>query len=213
MMSKRLIFLWLCLLSLVFSGCDLKKAQRPPHEPFMARIREATTDNPSGGLNSEIHLQGIPRVQAQGFEARPTFDVATRTGEIRRFPCSECHIEPLEHSKAGTEQKKKAHWEIKLQHAGTEIMQCTTCHSRQRMNLLHTLNGRPVELNHSYQLCAQCHSVQAKDWSGGAHGKRLGGWAPPRVINNCTACHNPHQPRLEKRWPSRASRLPRSSIE
>ena len=75
------------------------------------------------------------------------------------------------------------------------------------MESLRTLNGQAVAFDHAYQVCAQCHSSQAKDWAGGAHGKRLGGWAPPRVVASCTACHDPHRPALDKRWPSRASRL------
>ena len=39
------------------------------------------------------------------------------------------------------------------------------------------------------------------DWAGGAHGKRLAGWAPPRVSKTCVECHNPHQPQWDKRAP------------
>jgi hypothetical protein len=41
----------------------------------------------------------------------------------------------------------------------------------------------------------------------------LGGWASPRVIKNCTGCHNAHNPKLEKRWPSRSSNLPNLTLE
>ena len=52
----------------------------------------------------------------------------------------------------------------------------------------------PVPLNESYRLCAQCHFIQVEAWSGGAHGKRLDTWRGPRVVMNCTDCHNPHDP-------------------
>jgi nitrate/TMAO reductase-like tetraheme cytochrome c subunit len=55
----------------------------------------------------------------------------------------------------------------------------------------------------SYQLCAQCHNSQVKDWVGGAHGKNLSGWKSARVSKLCVECHNPHSPALDKRWPSR----------
>ena len=51
--------------------------------------------------------------------------------------------------------------------------------------------------------CKECHQQEFKDWKGGAHGKQLGGWAPPRVSNTCVNCHNPHNPYFEKRWPVR----------
>jgi cytochrome c553 len=63
-----------------------------------------------------------------------------------------------------------------------------------------------VSFDHSYQVCAQCHSRQASDWASGAHGKRAGGWAPPRVIYACAQCHNPHSPRWDTRWPAVAGR-------
>ena len=60
-----------------------------------------------------------------------------------------------------------------------------------------------IDFNFSHKLCSQCHQQEFKDWKGGAHGKQLGGWAPPRVSNTCVNCHNPHNPYFEKRWPVR----------
>ena len=66
-----------------------------------------------------------------------------------------------------------------------------------------SLTDSPIDFNYSYKLCSQCHQEQFKDWKGGAHGQQLGGWAPPRVSNTCVNCHNPHNPKFEKRWPVR----------
>ena len=66
-----------------------------------------------------------------------------------------------------------------------------------------------VTFDHSYQVCAQCHARQVSDWAGGAHGKRMGGWAPPRVVAGCPACHDPHRPAWETRWPAIAVGGPR----
>jgi hypothetical protein len=169
---------------LLAQGCgrgqaaDEDRAHGPSHEPVAERIARAVPQDPSGGLSSEKHLADTRQIPARRFDGVPAFYIAARMAELRRFPCRECHTEPLERLKARKRTEKNAHWEIELRHAGEQTMACATCHAGGNM-----------------------------DWTGGAHGKRLGGWAPPRVISNCTACHNPHQPKLEKRWPSRSSRL------
>ena len=85
-------------------------------------------------------------------------------------------------------------------------MGCTTCHATADVNELRTLTGTAVLFDHAYEICAQCHSTQKADWEGGAHGKRAGGWTPPRVVFNCTECHNPHRPAFASRWPAHAGR-------
>ena len=191
------------------SGCDRSHAkdEAPGYEQLTERIARATPRDPSDGLSSEKHLGGVKRVVAIGFDGVAAFYVAARVESLRRFPCRECHTEPLERLKAQRRRERQAHWEIELRHAGAQTMTCATCHPGGNMESLRTLNGQAVTFDHAYQVCAQCHASQVKDWVGGAHGKRLGGWAPPRVVMNCAACHNPHQPGLEKRWPSRSSRL------
>ena len=135
---------------------------------------------------------------------KPPFQVETVQGKLTYFPCSNCHTEPLEKLQVGLNKKEKnAHWEISLQHADPTTMDCQTCHSPHLPDSLQTLNRQVVTMDHSYQLCAQCHSTQAKDWVGGAHGKRLGGWVEPRVAKTCVSCHNPHKPAIGSRWPAR----------
>jgi hypothetical protein len=162
------------------AGCT--SAHRPPTqgEPVLKLARAAQAANPNGGLSSEANLAG--------------------------FPCARCHDRPLAQMKRAPAGQKSAHWEIELKHAGPGVMSCESCHHTQgETNSLHTLRGDPVSFDHSYQLCAQCHARQLADWKGGAHGKRLGGWAPPRVVQNCTGCHDPHAPALHPRWPSVAT--------
>ena len=197
------------LLALLGVGCGRSQGTEhgTAHEPLVERVTRLASRDPGGGLSSDTHLAGVRRIAARGFDAMPAFYVAERTEHIRRFPCRECHTAPLGQLQARQEKDRKAHWEIELRHAGTLTMTCATCHAGGSMESLRTLTGGAVELDHAYQVCAQCHSSQARDWAGGAHGKRLGGWAPPRVVVSCPACHDPHQPRLDKRWPARASRL------
>ncbi len=144
---------------------------------------------------------GLKRVRAEGYANQPEFFVAERTEAIEKFPCNKCHNKPMEQLRRAQQGKKAAHWEVKLVHAAKTVMDCDTCHLKDDLDSLATLKKDRIHVNHAYQLCAQCHSRQAADWAGGAHGKRLSGWAPPRVVSSCTGCHNPHQPKLEPRMP------------
>ncbi len=181
------------------TGCVLED---PVHAEDMVPTQSAT---PSRSLTSETFLRHVNRQLVHNNVTRPPFFVEERTPALKRYPCTECHVQstPQRMTEAVL---RKAHWDIRLEHASSEVMSCATCHS-PTMEHLQTLGGHPIDWNHSYQLCAQCHTRQSQDWYGGAHGKRVGGWAPPRVVKNCPECHNPHRPRLEKRWPSRSMEL------
>ncbi len=152
-------------------------------------------------------LVDLPQNKALGNtpppSAKNTF-VLTRTPHLEAFPCSNCHKEVPNKL---TNDEQDAHWNIQLNHAGIEVMNCNSCHNLDQPNNLISLTGVAIDINHSYQLCAQCHSSQAKDWLGGAHGKRAIGWISPRVINSCVSCHNPHQPQIQKRWPARLNTI------
>ena len=130
------------------------------------------------------------------------FQIPERKSQITSFNCSECHTEPLDKLRL-KEGGKKAHWDIKLVHADENTMNCATCHIDNEMDNLQSLTSNKIDFNYSYKLCSQCHQQEFKDWKGGAHGKQLGGWAPPRLSNTCVNCHNPHNPYFEKRWPVR----------
>lgn len=128
------------------------------------------------------------------------FFTETRTDKIQRFKCSQCHNnKPVRVAQAA----EMAHGEIVLAH-GSEArpLSCYSCHNKEERDFLETEDGMKVDMDHSYQLCGQCHFRQKKDWVGGAHGKRIFYWAGQRVVKNCTGCHNPHAPRFEKRWPA-----------
>lgn len=128
------------------------------------------------------------------------FWTETRKEKIERFKCSQCHNnKPVTVAHAA----KTAHGAIVLKHGDKEKqLSCFTCHNREDRDLLTTEAGELVDMDHSYELCGQCHFRQKKDWVGGAHGKRVGYWAGKRVVKSCTACHNPHAPRFQKRWPA-----------
>lgn len=105
--------------------------------------------------------------------------------------CSVCHTGGDIRTQGDGQQ---AHWDIQLQHS--KAMNCQTCHDVEQPQAL-KFGDQRVSMDHSYQLCSSCHFQQEKDFRIGAHGKRLTGWAKPRVVKNCTECHDPHQPHFK----------------
>lgn len=91
-------------------------------------------------------------------------------------------------------------------------MDCRSCHDATDLGVLRLNDGTSVGFDHAYRVCAQCHFEQGRDWIGGAHGKRLAAWTGTRVILSCPACHNPHAPRIESRWPVTYPRIPRTEV-
>lgn len=185
-----------------------------PHEektlPEKIREARAPVEDPiPAHAAAYLHEGPAESTQYQG-EAARVFRVATRTDKIRKFPCAECHTsslpsrsgDPFDPRDTSGTGKRKAHWDVAIHHAPAQTMDCRTCHDPAAAMGLRTLRGEPVAYDHSYKLCMQCHFQEARDWSGGAHGKRLGGWAGERVVQNCTGCHNPHQPAFPTRMPS-----------
>ena len=127
-----------------------------------------------------------------------------RTINLASFPCSNCHSLSMDKLQSRPASNiRKAHWDIHLIHANESTMNCITCHAKNDMNQLTSLTKEHITMDESYKLCGQCHSTQYKDWQGGAHGKQLNGWKPPRVAQTCVSCHNPHQPAFTKRFPAR----------
>lgn len=150
-------------------------------------------------ISSEQYLDGIKTIEIT--EGDHTFLIPERKSQIKSYACIECHSKPL--TQMQSEDVKKAHWDIKLVHANQNTMNCITCHNPENMDNLKSLTGNNIDFNTSYNLCNQCHTKQFEDWKGGAHGKRIGGWAPPRASLTCVNCHNPHKPHFESRWPAR----------
>ncbi len=133
------------------------------------------------------------------------FRAETRKDKMERYKCSQCHNNKKEVfiEKA----KEMAHGDIKLVHGGKENqLTCFTCHKKNERDFLKTEKASRVDMDHSYQLCGQCHFRQKRDWIGGAHGKRVSLWAGDRIVKNCTSCHDPHAPLFKKQWPRTYSR-------
>ena len=187
-------------LVLLLAGCHEEHAKLK----VMQITEKATAKNPNAGLSTEGYLADVERVEVTDFPDHPGFFVVARAATVKKSPCTVCHTVPIEQMRGAPGSAKRAHWDVKLEHAPATIMTCGTCHAQN--GTLRTLQGAPVDFDHSYRVCAQCHARQADDWAAGAHGKRTAGWAPPRVVMACVQCHNPHQPRWDTRLPAVARR-------
>lgn len=186
------------------------------HESLLKRIRASESGADSGlesgadsGIDSGTAVvapgEALIRLYKQ-VRTVPYLDSARgdtvyfqdRRPQIKQFPCSECHA-----GQGPIKGDRRAHFGLTLSHAKATVMACATCHGdNMKINRLASLRGESVPFEFSFQVCSQCHFQQARDVLGGAHGKRLLGWQGPRIIQNCTGCHNPHSPALPKRWPA-----------
>ncbi|WP_346882543.1 cytochrome c3 family protein [uncultured Algibacter sp.] len=192
MKNRNLKYYFLLILAITLFSCK----EEGEYHSITDKI-EAEQKPYHGKLTSEELLADTQLIKIT--EGEHIFLIPERKGQIKSFACIECHSKPLAQMRGL--DGKKAHWDIKLNHANSETMNCATCHNPDDMNNLKTLTGQNVDLNLSYKVCAQCHSSQFEDWKGGAHGKKVAGWTPPRASMTCVNCHNPHSPSFETRWP------------
>jgi len=132
--------------------------------------------------------------------------VEERQKDLKFSNCSQCHLNEIV-VKEDHDWNLSPHGNMNVKHAS--IMNCKTCHDYQKPDSLKLINDKSVSMNHSYQLCSQCHHKEYEDWKGGAHGKRLNYWAGKRVIKNCTSCHNAHHPAIDPRLPVMFPQIPR----
>ncbi|MCP4410778.1 MAG: hypothetical protein GY807_24170, partial [Gammaproteobacteria bacterium] len=116
-------------------------------------------------------------------------------------PCLDCH--DWAESDLTPRRLKEPHDNFRLKHGlhGKGEFWCLTCHHLEGDGGLKTFEGVKLLFDDAYILCSQCHAQEAKDWSFGAHGKRVDNWQGERRILNCTACHYQHQPRYDPRKP------------
>jgi hypothetical protein len=122
--------------------------------------------------------------------------------------CVSCHgAQGLVDGRRGGDAEE-VHQNIRPVHPEQAGAECLACHSAENPGRLRTGRGETVELDHAYQLCAQCHFRQVESWSYGAHGKRLVGWRGRRVVMGCADCHDPHAPGTESRPPYAGVQLP-----
>ncbi|MCP4483317.1 MAG: cytochrome C [Flavobacteriaceae bacterium] len=164
------------------------------------RITKESENFKGTTISSDAYINEIKTIEIT--EGDHTFLIPERKSQIKSYACSDCHTVSLSELK-DRKNIKKAHWDINLNHANEKIMNCATCHNGSAMDHLKSLTNTKIDFNKSYVVCSQCHTKQFKDWKGGAHGKRIASWAPPRLSNTCVNCHNPHDPHFETKFPDR----------
>jgi len=164
------------------------------------KIEAKSKDYHGTSITSDKYIDHIKTIEIT--EGDHTFLIPERKSNLQSYACTECHTKPLSEMQA-SESSKKAHWNISINHANQNTMNCITCHNGKNMDNLQSLTGNQIDFNNSYIVCSQCHQKQFKDWKGGAHGKRIGSWAPPRASMTCVNCHNPHDPHIASKWPAR----------
>nr|WP_290669303.1 hypothetical protein [Ardenticatena sp.] len=202
-------FWYLGMLGLVLLGLVACAPERlPSSESSVEEIIRAADEEVS------VDVSRLPLLETEQYQLLQLPDdhealqeevyVLTRKEDLTQFPCSRCHTDSLATLRAQSEQEGQLqHWNISLVHASTQTMTCETCHDvEENVDALRTLAGQSVDFDQSYQVCAQCHASQFEDWLGGAHGKQVGGWASPRVMQTCADCHDPHEPEWDVRWPA-----------
>ena len=194
--NQRLNWLILLLTLLVLSCGRNKKEYHGVIDKIESNSQVMVVD--SGAINDRFNPDELVKIADGEF----SFFVQSRKNAMKNFECTECHTEPVSKLR-GEGLGKKAHWDVVLVHAESKTMNCATCHSDNNMNELASITALTIDFDQSYQLCSQCHSKQGKEWLGGAHGKNLSGWKGPRISKQCVECHNPHQPAIASRWPSR----------
>lgn len=195
---------------LLISSCS--GPSHKDHGP-LAQIEKHSNSNIEYTVSSDPYTYDIEKVAVTDTNNDTLFFTPNRENHLVSFPCNNCHTKELGKMVSDDPSGKKAHWDIKLNHATEEALSCTTCHSSTDVEHLRLNNNKELTYNKSQKLCSQCHSTQYNDWVGGAHGKKLGGWAPPRVSNNCVNCHNPHSPAFESRWPSRLNTVKTQELD
>lgn len=168
-------------------------ASAPTHRP----LRENRDPTPPAPTEPQTYT---------GDAGAPAFTVVPRKGQLVLYPCSQCHkLLPL-----NTTPRKlvNAPHPAALPHGQGRVW-CLDCHVGTDRDWLHTLRNPKVDFNDSHLLCASCHSARHRDWSFGAHGKRVAGWQSggERELYNCTHCHDPHNPTVAPRKPSKPPAL------
>ena len=150
--------------------------------------------------NAQESAEAPRTLRFEGYANAPTVSVVPRKDKLFFYPCDQCHesmepnpeIRPL-----------KAMHDSTLEHGRGRIW-CTSCHDLENRNYLTTLLNEPVDFDEAYLVCGGCHANRQKDWSFGAHGKRVADWQGERTLYNCTHCHNPHSPAIKARAPKPA---------
>ncbi len=174
-------------------------AQPAPAEPPAAASRPLN-HRPLRSNQPPAALPPTTPGPVTGPPGAPAYSVVPRQQHLQLFPCSQCHkLMPVN----TTPRQLVAAPHPAALHHGQGRMWCLDCHQAKDRDVLQGIGGQRIGFNASSELCAQCHSARHRDWVFGAHGKRVADWRGPRELYACTHCHDPHNPALAPRAPSK----------
>ncbi len=230
---RRLLGLALSILPLAWAcgGTEVPQAAQEAHEAVTTAASDTMVqETGSAELPGQLALVGGVGAEHWTGPGGKAFEVTSRSSEqeaghprrfgtitlltalrerpVSQYPCTSCHFGRT--VVMSDERIEDAHSNIQPVHPDQTGAVCSTCHSADNVELLKVEEGNQATLEQSYRLCARCHFSQVESWAGGAHGKRLDGWAGRRVVMGCGDCHDPHDPSIEQRIPFQAPRLGRS---
>lgn len=147
--------------------------------------------------NAQESAEQTQALRFEGYPDAPQFSVVPRKEDLFFYPCDQCHaaMEPNPEIRPLNAMHDSA-----LEHGRGRIW-CTSCHDLENRNFLTTLLDELVDIDEAHLVCGGCHANRHKDWTFGAHGKRVANWQGERTLYNCTHCHNPHSPAIKPRAP------------
>ncbi len=155
-------------------GKSSKRTTKTTQSPAEPRVGEtAEPDFARDPLRGQLLFAGVSR-----------YGVIPSKKDPEMHPCANCHA----WAKSNREPRKlqEPHDNIPLQHGlhGKGEFWCFTCHHLDGNGGIQTLKGERLAFDDAYIVCAQCHPREARDWSFGAHGKRVENWGGERRILN-----------------------------
>ncbi|NIO42097.1 MAG: cytochrome C [Burkholderiales bacterium] len=147
--------------------------------------------------NAQEPAESSQALRFKGYPDDPEFSVVPRKDDLFFYPCGQCHdaMEPNPEIR-----QLDAMHDSTLEHGRGRIW-CLSCHDLANRNYLTTFLGELVDIDEAYLVCGGCHANRQKDWTFGAHGKRVANWQGERTLYNCTHCHDPHSPAIKARAP------------
>lgn len=133
-------------------------------------------------------------------------------GDTSMYSCYSCH-DPGDEPEvlvddSGIVQYEEHTWDFVLEHGANRRNEyCYTCHNQENLEELITPQGLILSIYDANPLCGGCHGTTYRDWEGGLHGRVTGYWqaeAGPSKKEDCTSCHNAHNPAFASipPWPA-----------
>ena len=163
----------------------------------LALCLSCTTETTGIDLSSLYHQEGDRTQAVSPYRVRSRADLLE---DSDYWPCTDCHDGDEQPVNPEVRELEEEHDEMTFTH-GKERFWCYACH-QQDADELRLVDGKTLDFDEGHQLCGQCHFREEQDFVLGIHGKTLS--APgtsPRLLEACTACHDPHHPRMAPRAP------------